>query len=299
MQGLNANHAPQISLLRDIDDQLSDAWNSVYKLQELSHHYDHINDVNEDYDEEDLYFASKIERIHLSICVLIESLGYSRLLKSFKSGYKIYADKPTTCDTDRNGDYYNKTLGYFWNFQKTISSMVNPATIETDEQKHRSMLEVILKNTSKIVHDSGSIPNSEADVRNSVFKLLTHVFPDTKREVPIAQVSGTYKADIAIPSIKTAIEFKYAVTPEEAKTVIGGFYEDMHVYAGSEDWKHFYAVLYMAKPFFSTEQIQAEFGHVGANRNWSPILVHGEGTRNRVKTKPPTSKPRKRASPVS
>ncbi|MCF3194403.1 hypothetical protein LRQ05_16365 [Pseudomonas bubulae] len=297
MQGLNANHAPQISLLRDIDDQLSDAWSSVYKLQDLSHHYDHRNDVNEDYDEEDLYFASKIERIHLSFCVLIESLGYSRLLKSFKSGYKIYADKPTACNTSRDGDYYNKTLGYFWNFHKTISSMVNPATIETDEQKQRAMLEVILKNTPKIVLDRHSTPNSESDVRNCVYDLLIHVFPDTKREVPIAQVSGTYKADIAIHPIKTAIEFKYAVTPEEAKKVIGGFYEDMHVYAGSEDWKHFYAVLYMAKPFFTTEQIQAEFGHVGADRNWSPILVHGEGTRNRSKAKLPP-KPRKKASDV-
>ncbi|WP_122356199.1 hypothetical protein [Pseudomonas coronafaciens] len=281
MQGPNSNHAPQISLLKDIDEQLSDAWNSVYKLQELSHHYDHQNDVNEDYDEEILYFASKIERIHLSICVLIESLGYSRLLKNFKSGYANYADKPTVCSPNRDGDFHSKTLGYFWNFHRTISSLVNPSTIETDEQKQRAMLEVILKNTSKIVHDSDSIPNSEADVRNCVYKLLTHVFPDTKREVPIVQVSGTYKADIAIPSIKTAIEFKYAITQEAAKIVIGGFYEDMRVYAGCEDWKHFYGVLYMAKPFFTIEQIQAEFAHVGANRNWLPILVHGEGTRNR------------------
>jgi len=282
MQGLTANHAPQISLLKDIDDQLSDAWDSVYKLQELSYHYDHINDENEDHDEEVLFFASKIERIHLSICVLIESLGYSRLLKSFKSGYKIYANKPTACAPSRDGDFDSKTLGYFWNFHKTLSSLVNPASIETDERKQRDMLEVILRNTPKIVHDRDSVPNSEADVRNCIYDLLIHVFPDTKREVPIVQVSGTRKADIAIHSIKTAIEFKYAATPEEAKKVTGGFYEDMHVYAGSEDWKHFYAVLYMAKPFFTTEQIQAEFGHVGANRNWSPILVHGEGTRNRA-----------------
>lgn len=291
MQGLSINYAPQISLLKDIGEQLSDAWNSVYKLEALSHNYDHKNDVNEDYDEEELYFASKIERIHLSLCVMIESLGYTRLLKDFKSGYKSYAEKPTKCVFNRDGDFHSKTLGYFWSFHKTISSLIDPDAIETDERKQRTMLEVILKNTSKIVHDRKTVPESEADVRNCVYDLLIHVFPDTMREVSIAQVSGTRKADIAIPSIKTAIEFKYAVTLGEAKKVIGGFYEDMHVYAGSEDWKHFYAVLYMAKPFFTTEQIKAEFGHVGANRNWSPILVHGEGTRKRSKARLPLKQP--------
>jgi hypothetical protein len=92
-------------------------------------------------------------------------------------------------------------------------------------------------------------------------------------------VTKTYKPDIGIRSLKSAAEYKYAVTEEEARKIIGGFYEDMRGYAGSEDWKYFYAVVYMTKPFFTLQQIQAEFHHVEADKNWVPILVHGEGRR--------------------
>lgn len=281
MLEININYAPQISLLKDIDEQLTDAWNSVYKLQNLSEHVDHENGTNEDYDEEETYFSSKIQRIHLSLCLLLESLGYVQLLQDFKSGYSAYSGNPTSCSPTRDGDFHSSTLSYFWRFHKTTSSLINLESVETDERKQRVLLEAILRNTPKIVHDRKITPNSEAEVRNCVYDLLIHVFPDTMREIPVPQVTKTYKADLGVPSLKTAAEYKYATTEEEARKIIGGFYEDMRGYAGSEDWKHFYAVLFMSKPFFTVEQIRAEFAHVGADKNWSPILVHGEGTRKR------------------
>ena len=108
---------------------------------------------------------------------------------------------------------------------------------------------------------------------------MIHIFPDTVREIPIGQVTKTYKPDLGVRSLKAAAEYKYVVTDVEAKTIIGGFYEDMRGYAGSDDWKHFYAVVYMTKPFFTLQQIKAEFDHVAADRNWTPVLVHGDGKR--------------------
>lgn len=280
----STNYAPQISLLKDIDEQLSEAWNSVYKLQSLSEYVDHESGINEDYDDEETYFESKIQRLYLSLCLLLESLEYVQLLQDFKSGYSTYSKHPTSCRPTRDGDYHSPTLGYIWQFYSTISSLINIDSVETDERKQRELLEAILRNTPKIVHDRGITPTSEADVRKCVYDLLIHVFPDTVREIPVPQVTKTYKADLGVPSIKTAAEYKYATTEEEAKKIIGGFYEDMRGYAGSEDWKYFYAVLFMSQPFFTVEQIRAEFAHVGADKNWSPILVHGEGIRKNGKS---------------
>lgn len=55
----------------------------------------------------------------------------------------------------------------------------------------------------------------------------------------------------------------------------------MRGYAGSEDWKHFFAVVYMTDAFFTQQQIMAEFKHTKADDNWKPILVIGKGARKK------------------
>ena len=115
-------------------------------------------------------------------------------------------------------------------------------------------------------------------MRNAVYDILIHVFPGTMREVHVPQISTSYKADLGIRALKTLVEYKYAVEEKEAETVLRGFYEDVHGYA-SEDWKHFYAVLYMAEPFFTIQQMREEFKDLKVAPNWTPILVHGAGRR--------------------
>jgi len=225
-------------------------------------------------------FQSKIERIHISLCLMFESLGYVRLLEDFKLGFKKFEGKETNLQMlPYVGEHHSDVLGYLWTHHRTISALFDVDTQESDDLQQRARFESILQNTAKIVFDRDVKPNSEAQVRKCVYDVLIHIFPDTVREIPIAQVTKTYKPDIGIRSLKAAAEYKYAVTEEEAKKVIGGFYEDMKGYAGSDDWQHFYAVVYMTKPFFTLQQIQAEFAHVGVGKNWMPILVHGDGTR--------------------
>ncbi len=54
----------------------------------------------------------------------------------------------------------------------------------------------------------------------------------------------------------------------------------MRGYTGSEDWKHFFAVLHMTEHFFSEDQIKTELNHTEANDNWELVLVWGKGSRN-------------------
>ena len=89
----------------------------------------------------------------------------------------------------------------------------------------------------------------------------------------------TYKPDIGIKSLSTAIEYKFADSVEEVKKAVGGLYEDMRGYSGSKDWTTFYAVIYMTDAFFTQQQIMSEFERTSEDENWKPLLVIGKGAR--------------------
>lgn len=153
----------------------------------------------------------------------------------------------------------------------------------TDDSGH-ALLERILEGTGKILEDRGLVPDRESEVRNAIYCTLLHVFPDTVREVPIAQVSKVYKPDIGVRRLKTAVEYKFATTAEELRSQMGGIYEDIKGYAGSADWTHFIAVFYATGHWLTRHQIEAEWSLVNVPSSWKPILV----------VAPARSKPKKR-----
>lgn len=80
-------------------------------------------------------------------------------------------------------------------------------------------------------------------------------------------------------SLKAAVEFKFCDSEKELKRAIGGVYEDVAGYAGSDDWRHFYAVFYMTDAFMTQSQVEAEFNLSRVDRRWRPLLVQGRGAR--------------------
>jgi hypothetical protein len=131
------------------------------------------------------------------------------------------------------------------------------------------------------VRDRRVKPSSEKDVRQCIYDLLLHVFPDTVREIPIAKVSKSYKPDIGVRSLKAAVEYKFADSEKEAKSAIGGIYEDVAGYAGSDDWKTFFGVIYMTDAFYTQAQVEAEFKSSNVNAAWRPLVVLGKGGRRK------------------
>jgi hypothetical protein len=271
-------------LLDDIADQISNGWNHVNDIQ--SHVFQgHSSDEYDDESEfDELQFSSILDRLYTSLCAAIETLALPELLTDFKSEYTLRKDKKTNLSMlPYIGDLHSETLGLFWRYYKTISSLVGrDIAMQLNEEK-RKKFERILINTPKIIKDRDMDPKNEAEVRKCVYDLLIHIFPDTVREIPVSHVTKTYKPDIGVKSLKCAAEYKYADSDTEVKKSIGGFYEDMKGYAGSEDWKFFYAVIYMTDAFFTEDQIKAEFDATGVENNWKPILVIGKGQRAKKK----------------
>ncbi|MNC03191.1 hypothetical protein D3C75_505890 [compost metagenome] len=237
---------------------------------------------DEEHDMEQLTFESKIARLHISFCTLIEVLNMPSLLEQYKSDFLKFEGKHAVLDMlPYIGEFHSETLSLFWRYHKTLSSLIGHNVQEKLIDERISQFESILINTPKIVKDRGIEPSNEAEVRKCVYDLLIHIFPDTVREIPIAQETKTYKPDLGVKSLKVAAEYKFADSAEEVKKAVGGLYEDMRGYAGSEDWKHFYAVVYITDAYFTPEQIMSEFNHTGTDDNWKPILVFGKGSRKK------------------
>lgn len=272
-----------VTLIEDIGEQISAGWQSVNKLQNLSFYLTNENDFyNEEHDMEELIFKSKIERLHISFCTLIEALNMPFLLEQYKSDFLKLEENYTKLDIlPYIGELHSEALDLFWQYHKTLSALVGHNVQDNLFDERMSQFERILINTPKIVTDRGVEPNNEAQVRKCVYELLIHIFPDTVKEIPISQETKTYKPDLGVKSLKVAAEYKFADSAEEVKKAVGGLYEDMRGYAGSEDWKHFYAVVYMTDAYFTPEQIMSEFNHTDSDDNWKPILVFGKGYRKK------------------
>jgi REase_DpnII-MboI len=270
------------ALVADIADQISAGWTSVSKLQSLMHFFNGDYDLyNEEHDLTELQFRSELERLYISICALLESLNLISLLVQFKSDYAELAKKSITSleFIPFVGEMHSEVLGLFWKYHSTLSALLGEDTSKQIQEEQRQFFEGILNNTPKIVKDRGIEPSNEAEVRKCVYDLLIHVFPDAVRESSIIQNTKTYKPDLGVKSLKVAAEYKFADSEQEVKAAIGGLYEDMRGYSGSNDWTYFYAVVYMTDAFFTQQQIMAEFKHTKADANWKPILVIGKGSR--------------------
>ena len=121
------------------------------------------------------------------------------------------------------------------------------------------------------------------EVSNPVFSVMKYAFHDAiKPSIP--QFTKTYKPDIGVTSLKSAAEYKFISSEKELKTAMGGIYEDIHGYAGSNDWKIFYSVFYITKPIVAPKKIIKEFQKVNVPTNWHPVIIHGTGNKKIAKS---------------
>ncbi|HGM6050730.1 TPA: hypothetical protein ACKP5I_000810 [Stenotrophomonas maltophilia] len=264
-------------------DEVYETDQTIGRLQTLSFNLNRDNDFfDEEHEMTGHELKWRLERTYICLSLLIEQLGFTEFLKQFETGFKRFEGKLQEVEmAPYVGEFYSEAHSYLRKYLFSLSALLG-ANLEEQEQKQQmATLEGILINTPKIIFDRGIEPKNEAEVRKSVFDLLIHVFPDTVREASIVQNTKTYKPDIGVKSLSTAIEYKFAESQAEVKKAVGGLYEDMRGYAGSKDWTRFYAVIYMTDAFFTQQQIMSEFKHTSADDNWKPLLVIGKGARTK------------------
>jgi len=176
----------------------------------------------------------------------------------------------------------SKPFDYLRTLVDSIHIFVTPSESLRDAEQVK--LEQLLRDTSVLVKRRGIVPQSEADVQGVMHDYLSAYFPTYTSNVHVHGALKTFKPDGGVSSLKTAIEFKFAVNEQEVITALGGIFEDVSGYAGSDDWKVFYAVVYQAEPFVSESRFRAELDRA-STKQWKVILVNGKGQRKTGKTK--------------
>ena len=243
-------------------------------------------DISEVYDSDELEFykerlVENFQLIKLKFDFVYEFLNLSKLSDQLNGELKKYEGKFDKLKCYSFVDEFYSPV--FFIFSKHLDALTSHIKIDNENEYATinlfSLLEQILRGTSKMLTDKNIEPSNEAEVRKEVYNTLIHVFPDTVREIPISKVSKAYKPDIGIKSLKTAIEYKFVDSEQEVKTAIGGIFEDINGYEGSNDWTTFYAVIYMTDNFMTESQIKAEFELSKVPYNWKPIIAFGKGKR--------------------
>jgi hypothetical protein len=143
------------------------------------------------------------------------------------------------------------------------------------------VFETILGNTAKIVSQAGLEPDREVAVSGKIRDTLDLCFTHVIQDPPIPKGITRYKPDIGVPDLMAAAEYKFVDTKEEMKRALREVYTDMKGYGGHSEWRSFYAVFYMTKPFFTQKEVDKEFHLVKADLSWTPLVVVGPGGRKK------------------
>lgn len=261
-------------LVRDIEKSFGEAWDVF-----ADYEYALTSRQDQEYYEEPLH--DHVKSIYVRLQFAYEILGLAGLLSEMRGGFGAHQESLTAIAFTATGHPYSPSLDYLGTYFRPLKASV-PSLVGADAAAALQQLERILRGTPKLLKDRNLEPKNEKEIRQAVYDTLIHFYPDTVREVPIAKQSKVYKPDIGVPTLKAAIEYKFVDSEAELKTALGGIYEDVGGYAGSEDWTTFFAIIYITDNFLTQAQVDAEFKMSKVDRAWRPILVPGRGARKKA-----------------
>lgn len=228
-----------------------------------------------EYEEVLAPFKDYIETITRDLKSLAELFNLKEIILEITHEFEKYKKDPSQF----SWTFYHESMysPYLRNCRSIFDSMIS--MISFKPASGLEAFEHILESTHIILKDKSIIPTKEVEVSNPVYEVMKYAFHDAIRpEIP--QITKSYKPDMGVISLKAAAEYKFISSETELKTAIGGIYQDIHGYAGSNDWKIFYSVFYMTQPIVTPKKIIEEYKKVNVPPNWHSIFIQGVGAKN-------------------
>jgi hypothetical protein len=136
-------------------------------------------------------------------------------------------------------------------------------------------LEYILQSTPCILRDRGITPTRESDITPVMRETFSYVFPDATGEFTIPGPVKSFRPDAGIPSLKTAIEFKFVASMADARRCVDGIFADALGYSGSADWCRCICVIYQSEAFITQARVDAMCEAKGVGKGWRVMVVTG------------------------
>ncbi|WP_123767417.1 hypothetical protein [Achromobacter xylosoxidans] len=251
-------------LLRCAQAQIEQAAQALSDLEnaEFSSTLDQTDEA--DHAQENLVYHLK--RALLSIGTLADRMG-ARIVAEKAS--KLLHDDKVLRHTERIEDLHSAALAQAYRLLEPLGAMLGLGIVTGQDA-----LANVLRSTRTILDGGGVTVKREEDVRNGVLSVIRYVFDDATKELTIPRIIKSSKADIAIPSIQTLIEFKLIRKKADLVASLDGVSADMRNYCHPE-WRSIYGVFYMQDPFFTQEQIEREWKMSLSDKTWTPIIVLG------------------------
>jgi len=233
-----------------------------------------IIELKEKYEYRLRVFANDIQ-------VYLEAIHHARYLKKFETELLPKFSSPNEI---YNQKYSDVTEELYSPFIEEIGAFLAPFEFSHLAEIDRALsaagvqyLENILQATGQILNDLGKIPKSEPQIYNTIKFVIKAVFPDSKGAGSnFLKTAKEYKPDVLIPSVKAAVEYKYATSEKKLKTQIGQVLEDQAGYTGDDDYQLFYAVFYVNRDFWGVKKFNEVWRKdFSFPKNWRAYYIIG------------------------
>ena len=262
------------SIIKILDTKRDEIWEAVSS-------FDNLNRQSDEYDYYEMKLESALSTFYYLLLAVYERIGILNFIDDIKKDYSNHSDKTKLAPNPIDGDFYSVVFSDLYKYYECLKNLYDVKGINRRDIEIKRLYK-ILEGTPKLVYDKKLNPQSEGDIRNEMYNLLIHVYPSASRDFPLPKGIKTYKPDIAIKELNSAIEYKYANTENECKTAIDGIFEDMTAYSDWKDWQTFFAVINMTDSFYSKNQVEEMLKQKKAvNENWYIIPVYGKGSRKK------------------
>lgn len=279
---MNTNE--KVYLERRINETIASLSNHLDNIQHIYDIYGFYEPHEEEYadreiDSHTFRFNRSLKVLYLMVLAYLEGQNKVELLQLYKNDLQgVLAEDFDGVQDDH--DEENGQTYYISSELQKIRFYLSPFEafdVRSKEQIGLIYLENILTNTEVIISDLKKKPNNEASVYNAVKFVIKATFPNSVfPSEPFYQTAKCYKPDILIPSLFTAVEYKYAATEKKLIDTIESIHVDVRGYANHPTYKIFYAVFYVISGACSETRFKAIWEDQNFPDDWKPVIVFGK-----------------------
>lgn len=278
------------TLAQKIKSLLSDLDSVFYEIDNISNNMSFLEPKTEEEDQKlqsliewrgikETNFSNIAERLYILVLTFLDNKKLPHVIDLFiKEMEPFYVTKTTSLlsgvfDFEDSYTYsdlvciYYKYLNAFDDFGENEIDIQISSKIE--------ILEKILNHTNIIIQSYNKNITSEAAIYNTVKPICQWCFPDYQdaSNYSFQKTAKCYFPDILIPSLKCAIEYKYAKTETDLTRMMEQILADVQGYSNNPSYNKFYAVFYISFSGLSRERFGEIWNSFHFPKNWKPICV--------------------------
>ncbi|WP_184547207.1 hypothetical protein [Mucilaginibacter sp. FT3.2] len=268
-------------LATQIRDRIS-ALSSEYYKHTMQEEFEDLHDRDGTSKAEMMdWVHDTLKRIYVLILAYLETQRLPVLAETFRNRYENRLDdKGFMLDAgampfDEGRDSYLYRLREFEDFLLAFRTF---DIFREEKRISTNMLESVLSNSHLIVKKTKTVIKTETTVYKAIEWFLQMMYPEIiYSKAPLFPGKFKhYSADLFIPELQTAIEYKLVDPNDNPEDYIDQIKIDAVNYRGDDRYNLFYAVVYFRdNETHKLETLQSCWRSKHFPANWKPIFVFG------------------------